>query len=169
MGDGRSRLREGRAFCILGGGDGGDTQSTCCGYSHPRHFFAPCQKGGRGWIGGLGEGHPHGKWSTTRSCRRLERKKKWEKRKEKGGDGWREDERASPCQMKHRTQLSPAAGSDTSYVLLPLAVHAPGAPNALCLFCSEWQKMPKIQYWGQTYQDCSWKYMVIFFNCPLKS
>ena len=30
------------------------------------------------------------------------------KRKEKGG--WAEDERASPCQMKHRTQLSPAAG-----------------------------------------------------------
>ena len=38
------------------------------------------------------------------------------KKKRKRWDG-KEDERASPCQMKHRTQLSPAAGLDhTSYV-----------------------------------------------------
>ena len=165
---GRSQSAQGRqSFLYFGGrGWGGHSVYMLWIQSPQTLLCSLSEKGGRGELGwGRGRASP---WQMKHGTQLAEA---WKvvKRKEKGGDGWREDERASPCQMKHRTQLSPAAGSDTSYVLLPLAVHAPGAPNALCLFCSEWQKMPKIQYWGQTYQDCSWKYMVIFFNCPLKS
>ena len=51
---GRSQSAQGRQS-FLYRGEGG-TQSTCCGYSHPRHFFAPCQKRGGGGELGWGRG-----------------------------------------------------------------------------------------------------------------
>ena len=65
--------------------------------------------------------------NEARHAAALGLKREVRKRKEKGGWG-AEDERASPCQMKHGTQLLPAA-VPTHLTCSP--IDAPGAPNAL--------------------------------------
>ena len=71
-GDGRSRLREGRAFCI---GGRGALSLHAVDTVTPDTSLLLVRKGGEGvnWAGD-GEGHPHGKWSTARSCPRLEKR-----------------------------------------------------------------------------------------------